>query len=592
MGNMKLRLFFTILFFLINLSISANDVFYDLFSNEELTFIGKIRTIPKLKFHKNVYIQYLNFTGIRDTNVQTEINKAIESIAFKQLDSDSFNIKLFNSMRESLSVYYKLNPNKYKSDVNINDIQEISQQIKDLQVDTEIISYFNSIVCIGFNYNYYCNIKNKNSAPDTNFSYYEVYYFNIKTGEIFSQDDVFTPSFEENLNNFIKEFIIDNTRKKNNAFPLEKEPINFSFIKQGVFFPTSFSFGFYIPSYKYITLLNDGQRMYFHIALNEIQKYLNPNGPYGFLMSFPFTTKTNLKNLNNPYLTESDYNINDYNPIENYIENYLPIDVRKVDSIKIKRKIKQITLYHIIVNNKTDTVKFKSKAIKYDNNGNIKGVYYYSNNGRIKSKKLYYFDEINLIRINYYQPRLIYRDPYWFPNRLSYIEEFKYDNNNNLLEKKKTDIKDNTNVQYHKYYYSKDSYWEEAYACLFDYSPRSICIKYNLNEQGLINSVLFIRGSFLEDSITSHFNSNRKILSITNKKLNNSYLSYDENENLISYKNNQTNYIYIYDFNSNLTQAYSKKNYNVKYNKKNDPILIEEKFNDKSYIYILEYNYK
>ena len=584
----------TLFLFLLCINSNATEIkkIFDFLSNEEISYADNYKELNnvKINFSDEVDVFYPSFTGLKNMQIQSKINNNIQNIAFNQLESDSFLVNLFINMRENLAVFFQIN-GKEEDQLGIYDIniQKFTPSVSDVNV--RFISFFKSVVCVEFDFTYKAAYQNYNI--DEKFHYIEIYYFNTITGNMYRSKDVFNKSFEQKINDVLKQraqqsitqAIISNDnddydREKtaSNDNKNEQTINNFLWINQGYLLPTAFSFAYYIPDFKPSTLQTRGNSMCLYFTLNELKNYLNPKGPYAALIKYSLPDFTNLQNQNKPYINSYQYTSDK------------PIDVIEVDSIHIVRKIHKIskTRYQVITD-KDGTKKktnISKKVIEYQEDGNLQSIKQYDVDDKLLNKTMFYYVNNNLVK----------KESYDKENLIS-IEEFVYDKYNNLLEHKIINADFSPKIESQNYYYAENFFLKEISS--FRTITYTSHFKYFINNKGLIDNDICTHGAMLSENRNYYkYDANNRLLAIIDEKQKALNYVYDNQGKLLSCSVGAF-FEYTYDSNNLIKEVRSSNNTKfireTEYNDRKDPIRVEEnriEYNECRATIVCEFNYE
>ena len=596
MNNLILhyRLILFVYLLLISHLASAQDKhkIIDVLNNQVILYENEYDELKnsKMNFYDEIDVEYPILKDLKDSLVQKKINKRIKNIIVNQIETDSFRVKLFINLKQNLDVFFAINGKTHDElgEYRINELK-FAPNIKDISYS--FLTYFKNIICINIDYKYDTQLSDY--KVDEDFHYYETYYYNLSTGKEYRPKDVFNRLYQKELSEKIREYVkkemenvaIDEiipeeqydseVSNEKQTEVIEKTLTNFDINRAGIPYLKAFSFAYYIPTWSACSRNIGGLETEVRFTIEEIKKYLNPTGPFGFLIQTHLKESNIIKNQNT-------------NQINHYISNYPQIFAFEFDSVSVTGNIKSITINKVIDKYIKDNVTEKQeslfKKINYQKDGVIKSV----------------TSRNQTIQFDFNNNRQLLKKVYIDNNKVIRVEDFKYDKNGNLIFHANSPIDDVKEIRH--FFYGDNFYIEENYNGAFENNY----YKYSLDKNGLIVKKETISGaesSNYSESVFKYDQNNKLLLRYNpnENSLSGLVYVYDKNGNLLTYEYDSGRYLteYKYDQNNNMiliTQYDSKRVNSVKnieYDIHKKPIKIEISGNSNSenQVYVVIYEY-
>ncbi len=427
--------------------------------------INIYKNVPALNTKDPLEIFYPVLMELKNKKSQRTLNKKLYEIFVKQVEDKGFLSKLKIHFSQNLSSYIKRG---LKADT--------SQIFKDNQfyytpmirvVDCRNVSLMGNILALEAVFHYHTRHFGQNPQHrHDDFSYAQIYYFDLSNGKVYDGESVFLHSKMNELNLYITSefknvahpfpiqfhmgdfddvfyFAIDSTNT-----PRVKTLVDFNASTDGFLYTRAFSFGYYIPAWHRSSRHVAGQHIDLRLSIEELSQFLNPKGPYGFLIGF--------KLKDSAYITHSN-NVNGnwflkYSELEPHYESFPYVEfapktigggiksvlIRHVDP-KRKDSANQLSDFKVMHYRKNGFLVDEKYFVPYhvstrtftmDSNGNLLNFFIYQQDRLIQSA-MYKYDPFNRpvssIRVPdgnevfYYGPGFSLAE-----NRGPYAEEYQY----------------------------------------------------------------------------------------------------------------------------------------------------------------------
>jgi YD repeat-containing protein len=532
-------------------------------------------------FYNSIDLEYPELINLPNNAIQSTLNKRFKYLVTDQLESDSFRIQLFKCSKGALDTYLKLH-NKLMDDLGIySDNKNLfSPTIENVQLTLHSLK--ENILTFSITYSYKLNYE-RYSIEDQ-FYFYQVYYFDLKTGKQYLPKDVFSAVYNEDLMQLVRNKIEKSYHQLDvlqevaisyedvDWFPNNQEEggyqtqsipegsRDFSFVKDGVFAPSLNCFYYHLPACNPATIGYFGIPLTVQLSYEEIKKYLNPNGPFAFLMKKTKRNKAFGKNLNPPDI------FNSYNPYQSPIVQITPFEYNLM--YKNCKQVKRITIEQLRIDNyqkkKSDTLRVPIKRYNFNSKHLLSSIQSVEDYGVKKvnwentnTELFYYNTKNNLIKRTNYNGKV-------FESTIDYV----YDTNNNLLVERTTDHQHPIKTK--KYlYFKNECYIEEPSVDdlnsenLFDF--KTTRIKYN--EKNAVDSFFNLSNPFYD--VVYRYNALNQPTTVIGSDRYTPFMInyiYDKNHNLIANESdkadNRTEY--KYDASNQLIETVTYRNQNSK----------------------------
>ena len=458
---------------------------------------SKINFYDELTFHIPVIEE------LKDSLLQKKLNRRFKHLLKDQVNSDSFKTLINTHCMASVKAYIKNEVNDYLGEFREN-LNRFTPELQDIKF--RFLSYFNDIVVFQAIFQYKAQYQR---LKIENLEYIQTYYFSFKTGQEYPKESVLNTSKTKEINLFIEQkaklffdkykliAIPDNDNEnyyhQSYLESKQKKPelSEFTVTDNGFIYPKVFSFAYYISSEESCLKNVDGNDLELRLSLDEIKPFLNPNGPYGFLMSYQLEQSPKKIAFQKPrYLNELKQNYF-INPITIAFDNEIPL--------QLKPGIRKVVL---------------SSRYAYQDSFTKNQDFEYNEKGYLVTKNTYIGQKIsNQLALSYNEKNQIVKQMNFENKRLLEATDYTYDKQGNLVQ---VDFSQDLEFDYSEY--------------LFNIGNQCFIEKYTLSDGKIDNQC--IRKSYTDSGILLDY-------MINNSEYNSSnYYTYDSSKRLIAVQSN------------------------------------------------------
>ncbi len=544
------------------------------FSQDELDKSNLNSFLEDYLLEYDDYNGYPEFKSIEDSNIQSKINSRVRNIIVDQIKADTFNIKLGKHLVKSLYANFSVLNNE-KDATDFFKEKKYEPILNNIEYKLSFNSGSILTLIVLFNYDAIISSYQENKAFSN--TYYEVFYFDVKTGQEYSSNDVFNNHLKSELNNLLVRKLEEKIKTLSNAneeyvytdflFPSQYEYedyeeldsikpnnekiSNFAIYDYGFVFPKSFSMEYFVPIWSLASSKLTTKNISIRLTINEIGKFLNTDGPFRELAKKQKQNEeTILRNIKNPpihFLFNWEFD-DIFIPYRDSTDNLKKTTIYR--QINDRNKLRDSLIYQEIFRLKNGLIKYikfydiignyTEYKFEYDSNDNLSKISTQDASWHYK-----YNDVNNLIYINN-------DDDEQFETFYKYYHNFliteTYSNNKFFISNKEITLFNNTNkpiknfigdLSFNEvnYLYNKDNnlvkeiatyqnsdkvWFEENYT--YDDENRILFHTYNINRKtsytydnfGRITERTITGGSI--NSIHIEYNNNRPIKIKTNQK--------------------------------------------------------------------------
>ncbi len=645
----------------------------DLFNNQMISYDFKEVVMEENACidYGELYMRVPYFMNIKDTSVQSKLNQYYHTKMVLNLNSLEFRKLMSKHAINAEIAYDQNNEDKGNKQLMTCDFNQSLYVPNVTQVNAYIGSLINDVLTVGVTYVYSTTVKN--SRRMTNLRYNVLEYFNVKTGKIYTTNDVFIANslvnFNQIINNAYKnnqyivkyqelyksgyddyddmspsvskveviqeekgddiaygaveapdyeedvrqiEVEMNHEESDNDDYseefnvPTMERPFSTPFFmpnltigeyeystqKQtrelkefnanlhGMYGFNGANFYYIMPAFQPCHHFNDGESLHFSFSLDELKKYINPSGPYGFLLKLNIESNSDILktvnqiNQNNNLLYQSWSNINQL--------ELKPNDaVKKVNLYSMNQNYNQLMYY----GNKTvlDTNRYVLKQTLTFNKGkliskiereidtfqNKKWIYEYNEHGDIKSISHSQNNYIHSMHSFHYnlnrqliKETLIENNQFSFEKHYLYLNKVLHvnhtyknsENEFNAYYYKNTQQIDSIQIINDNYFTEKTLRYDSVGNHILTYDKFTKEFQYFLFEDRLIKTIG--NGNEIIDFV---YNLEGKLIEKMNQEGGFETMEYDKKGRLLRIKNNELNtgYNEITDSISSTNEFYS-----------------------------------
>jgi len=325
-----------LLFMLFETGIMANSGnIFDLVTNQKITYQTHDTTVINdgINISYSVDVQYVSF-HIPNASIQELINTRVREISFELFKSKNYCEKIRDEMRQKYEAYY--------AGIHYGAQAHPDTKFALKSVTAEVISYAHGLLTINYDFNF--NIYDPN-YQEQNLTFSKIYYYDLKTGDEYTADEIFPSIYKNKINGMIEDRIdgilnnlcfgvySDRYRHLLNIYAKDNEGQPLPIINFCKLVPSEGALIVSFPYYYIETLTGNEKLPIIYLRYDELKPYISPLGPLAFLRDQkPDTLPPMMKNLNQPLVMQIG---SEYSRI---------LSAAKADSIYIKRKIKNIVV--------------------------------------------------------------------------------------------------------------------------------------------------------------------------------------------------------------------------------------------------------
>ena len=527
----------------------------------------------KYNFYDDISIRYPQFKLPANKAVESKTNKRIKEIFIDQISTEQFKIGLYADMETRLKTLYQSQRvrsdyygDKYDKRLKLN--PEIEH------VHYSFLNYSGNTITMLAQFSY--KVKTGENSYYKEFTYNQVYYFDLNNGKEYHPEDVFKKSSKAVVSKLITEKLRGISFKKTSDRDVdegynsdnyndategemyeetddgeviaEKKADDLEIVNDGFPYFKGYTLAFCITSFNRGLKQFKSTEIEIRFTLDEIKPYINSDGPYAHLLTMKEPHQGKHHNLNAPLFIRPgdffgfDFTLNYYRSdyASSLFESEMPLHCPDKSIVEMK--------FYSLDKNKKDTTVTKMifKKMRYNENGLLTEVDLYDYSFRPSAKYLFEYNALGSLVA------------YTSSNAAQKIEnkiKLQYDENNNLISI--TELDSAAKIIKGTYCYYTDSFClKEAYN-LGSFNSYITISRMDIDAQSRPAAwYRMVENNFMP--IYCHYDENGNILSIYSK--NENFKEYNShtyiNNRLVAEERDFDRHItsYTYDKNGNMIE--------------------------------------
>lgn len=472
-------LLFSLLFFIP--VFSQDQVVHDLLGGSSLHYKKKYITLEKGVSYgtKDMDVEYPILISMKDSLLQNKLNERLKKITLGQAGTDSLKLKLYKDHDEKIRTYFTIY-NKVQDQLG-GEARQISSFVPTLtEVDFSMVSYFHDVLTIIISFEY--RTRYEEYLDDADFSYDEVYYFNLLTGAEYRSGSVFLPNAHASLAKLIDEKVqqaasgltieLDGDASDfyedamKDASKKDRSLVKFNTYRDGILYPKAFCMAYYIPAFKACMLNIYGLNTTVRLEFSELKSFVNPTGPFGFLQTYVL-----------PWGNPKKVYVSPSQPYPGDTRQLPKVMFTEIIPYQLSLPVKKVTLYRTDKMNNTDKTT-KEREYEYFKNGLLKSLVHFDQADQVSSSLLYTYDaQDRLIKESRYQKK-----------QLEFTKDYGWHISGNLSYMLETDRDESPTGTY--YFYGKDFILSERHEYFSSAPKDGRCTKFTINPKGQVSSII------------------------------------------------------------------------------------------------------